>query len=308
MGGAGPGRRTFPVTASDRVPFPAATTRHAERIHHTMTDHAMPWDEQVAEEQAEAEGRVFFTDRDVPGLVARYREEAVDQLVRGARDAVVSWRDPDAVAAAADDLRSRVLSTVRVYAESARRERRPGRITSSTVAAELAVLGDAHAALVAASDAIKAGAEEARSIAGEIVAEVEPEKTKGTATVTVGDGHGQRLKVTRTQATKAVADPAAIIDVLVAANLAELSRMGDVSHVSVDSARWYAEGLRNGIAALLEIIGPPAWKTSALDALAKGLEAREEYDLAIKLGHAYGRVAHGEPKTKIERVPGEVTS
>lgn len=222
---------------------------------------------------------------------------AVVELAHGTRSAALAWRDPDTVARHADDLRARVLESVRVLADEARARRRTeGKVTSSTVAAELALLGDAHDALAAVSSAIRDGAEETRKIAGEIVLDVEPEREIGTASVRVGDGHGRDLKVTRSQASKASVRDDDVVDVIVA-NLvaeAELARDGDLATI--------ARGARAGIAQLRELVGPLGWKTTALDGFAKTLEDREEYDLAIRLGHAYGRVSVGEAKTKIERV------
>lgn len=219
---------------------------------------------------------------------------AVVELAHGTRSAALAWRDPDTVARHADDLRARVLESVRVLADEARARRRTeGKVTSSTVAAELALLGDAYDALSAVSSAIGDGAEETRKIAGEIVLDVEPEREIGTASVRVGDGHGRDLKVTRSQASKASVRDDDVVDVIVAALLLDARD---------EEARAIAAGARAAIAQLRELVGPLGWKTTALDGFAKTLEDREKYDLAIRLGHAYGRVSVGEAKTKIERV------
>lgn len=207
-------------------------------------------------------------------------------------DAAQLWRDRDAVAKYADEIRRGVLAGVRSIAARARAQRPEGRVTASTVAQEVSILGDAHDALEAVADAVRAGASEAKGILGDVVLEVEPERELGTASVRVGDGHGGELKVTRSQGTRVAADTDAILDVLAAS-------LGEDPELEIA----YARGVRAGFAALLALIGPPAWKTTALDELRKSLEAREEYDLAIRLGHAYGRVSNDRPPSvKLERV------
>lgn len=284
-----------------------------------MTD--MPWDESEddpcvpteAEAQTEAEQRggdeqeraaraeVDWFVADVQGPMS-----LPDRVGYDARDAALDWRDPDQARTAAQVTREAVLGQVRVLYDAELRGRkarleahRTDKVTSSVVAPELAFLASAATALDALSDAVKAGAVEARSIAGEVVLDVEPERELGTATVKVGTEHGT-VKATRTQATKPSVQDEAVVDVLVASLAGGLP---EGTEPIVEGG--YARGIRDGIAALLSLTSAPSWKTTALEALQRQLEAADEHDLAIRLGHAYGRVASGKPQTKLtyEAVP-----
>ena len=226
------------------------------------------------------------------------------RLAQGSARAVHVFRDPEAVRGLTRELQTDLLARLRQMDVDARAARREGRITASVVAPELQLWGDAYETLDAISRAIAAGAKEARALAGEVVAEVEPEKVHGSASVRVGDGHGQDVKVTRTQPTEVAADTDKILDVLVAAladALPDRKRTQALDVVAADGVA-YARGARDALTQLQQLVSPLKWKTTALDAWARRLDDAEQYDLGVRLGHAYGRVAKGNPTVKIERV------
>lgn len=222
----------------------------------------------------------------------------IAQLADDSAQAVALFRDPDAVRTLTRELGASLVERVQLLGADAKSRRVDGKVTQAVVAGEVQVLADAFDTLTAVSNAVKRGATEAQALLGDVVAEVVPEKADaGTGSIKVGDGHGADVKVTRTQGTKVEAQSDTIVDVLVSKLLTDAAGGGELT-----DAKAYAAGAREAIAALLELMSPPGWKTTALDALAKQLEDAQDFDNAIRLGHAYGRVAQGDPKTKVERV------
>jgi hypothetical protein len=135
-------------------------------------------------------------------------------------------------------------------------------------------------------------------MAGEVIVDVTPDaKAGGTHTVKVGTAAGE-VKVTRTQATKASVLDEEVVDVIVADHLGQM--IGD-GVTPTGTARHYAQGLRDGITFLRTLVGPLAWRTTDLEKWLRRLESVERHDLAIRLGHAFGRVSSGNPRTTIER-------
>ena len=231
-----------------------------------------------------------------------------EQIGVDVRLAVVDWTDPAQAAASASQARAAILRQVRELYQDKRDDRKPGKTatsgvtTSAQVAPELGFLAAASYALDAFADAVKAGSDEARGIAGDFVLEVQPEREVGTATVKVGTVNGT-VKATRTQATKPSVDTERIVDILVAdliSNLPEKSGSGETAA--------YAAGARAAIAGLLGVISPPSFKTTALDDWQRRLEANGEDDLAIRLAHAYGRVPTGDAKTKLTIEPAKAVA
>ena len=219
------------------------------------------------------------------------------------REALVDYRDRDAVDGLVQDVRLRVLTAVRVQYAEHRQVRpgfgMPGKPNATEVAAELRFLADAENVLGGLATSLKAGADEARVIAGHVILDVEPEREIGTASVSVGLPGGSTLKATRSQASKVEVRQDQIVDVLVAKLVGEYRPL---DNATVDERTGYARGGREAVAALLELVGPLSWKSTALDDLCRRLEGAGEDDLAIRLGHAYGRVSTGNPSTKLEVV------
>ena len=246
--------------------------------------------------EPEPAGFVIVDGEPLPeaGVIARLADDS--------EQAVALFRDPDAVRELTRSLTASLVLRVQMMHGTLKDVRPEGKVTQATVAPEVQLLADAYDTLTAVSKAVGTGAAEAQALLGDIVAEVVPDKADaGTGSVRVGDGHGSDVKVTRTQATKVQADTDVIVDVLVARMVTEHAATL-TPPVAMKEVKAYADGLRQGISALLGLISPPTWKTTALDALATRLEDAQDFDNSIKLGHAYGRVAQGDPKTKVERV------
>ena len=229
-----------------------------------------------------------------------------EQIGVDVRLAVVDWTDPAQAAASASQARAAILRQVRELYQDKRDDRKPGKTatsgvtTSAQVAPELGFLAAASYALDAFADAVKAGSDEARGIAGDVVLEVQPEREVGTATVKVGTANGT-VRAVRTQATKPSVDTDRIVDILVADLIGNLS-------VASPLVSAYAQGARDAVAGLLGVISPPSFKTTSLDDWQRRLEANGEDDLAIRLGHAYGRVPTGDAKTKLTIEPAKAAT
>jgi hypothetical protein len=212
--------------------------------------------------------------------------------------AVEDWRDPEVAARFADDVRTRVLEQVRAQYAPLLEARPEGRVVDATVAPEVSFLASAVTALDALAGAVKAGADEARSIAGEVLSDVKGEK--GTRTLKAADPYGP-IVLKRTTGSKMSTRDEDLLDVLVASLVGAAEDEDDAAARNPVWAVYYARGLRDGLAALLSLTSSPSWKSTALDALAKQLEEREEHALAIRLQHAYGRVDSGSPRITVER-------
>lgn len=239
-------------------------------------------------------------DEDGP---ARALATLPERLEGAAHEALVDYRDRDAVNGLVQDVRGRVLTAVRQEyavhlagrtAALLRRDGGASRPTSTDVAAELRFLADAENVLGGLADSLKAGADEARSIAGDVILDVDPDRELGTATVKVGVPGGT-LKATRSQSTKVEARGDEIVDVVVSMLVGNLEQHSPPP----GEVKAHAAGAREGIAAVLALCSAPSWKTTALDDLARRLEAAGEDALAIRLSHAYGRVASGKSSTKL---------
>ncbi len=223
--------------------------------------------------------------------------EVAVQVDTAAHDALLTLTNPDTVLAVATDARRRVLGTVRDLYERIRSARRPGRLTEAHIAPELVFLAGAADALDALADAIRAGAQEARSIAGDVIADVklaEQGDTRiGSVSLKVGVPDGSVISAKRTQPSKLDVNANAILDVLVPYKLVSAAANGYEPIA-------YATAFRDGCAHLMRLASL-SWRTSALDHLATQLEQADEHDLAIRLRHAYGRKPHGDPKIELKR-------
>ncbi len=253
------------------------------------------WDEPLPGMPDEPEGDVAAFEeapRSLPAL-AHATEEV-------ASDAVISLTTPDRVLQFATETRRHVVASVRQLYETCRRRRRPGRLTEAHVASELVFLAGAADALDALADAIRAGAQEARSIAGDVIADVklaEQGDTRiGTVSLKVGAPDGSVISAKRTQPSKLDVNAGVIVDVLAA----------QAASAALDDA-WtsrkthaYVAGVREGWRQAHQL-SSLSWRTSALDHLATQLEQADEHDLAIRLRQAYGRKPHGDPKIELKR-------
>ncbi len=254
------------------------------------------WDEPLpgVPDEPEGDGAAFEeTPRSLPAL-AHATEEV-------ASDAVISLTTPDRVLQFATETRRHVIASVRQLYEVCRYRRRPGRLTEAHVAPELVFLAGAADALDALADAIRAGAQEARAIAGDVIADVklaEQGDTRiGTVSLKIGAPDGSVISARRTQPSKLEINAETVTDVLIPALL-------ERDDVPPGHQAPFAFGARR-MAEQLQLLASLSWRTSALDHLATQLEQADQYDLSIRLRHAYGRKPHGDPKVELKREPGK---
>lgn len=206
--------------------------------------------------------------------------------------------DPLGLAKYTASVRDAVADVVRGRAE----ERKAGRPAEVTDQADLrpemiGAADDAEVLKRLGSVFIDSG-KIAEGIAGDLVAELPLKRGKPQRTVRMGDGHGFELTVNTAQPTEAFADLDDIIDVVATATIG-----GHGALPTANPVVEYAAGVREGIAALLEVLGAPKVKTTALDALATKLEGRDDGALAKRLRALYGRRDKGDPTVKIDRKP-----
>ena len=245
-----------------------------------------------------ATGRVFRVLDDAP--VDAPAENLPAVLAGAVGLAVRDWTNPDEVGPFAGRLRAGIVDYVQGRHVELVAERPEGkRLTTAAAQPELVFLAQSSATLDAIGDAVKAGAKEARDLAGEVLVDLNGERALkgGTVSERVSDQHGG-IRVTRTQATETVVDREQVVDVLVASLVDKLEKDG---LEDAGELRAYALGMRDGIAALVGLVSPLKWKTTAIDALVQELERRELEPLAIRLDHAQGKKPKGNPSTKVER-------
>ncbi len=257
---------------------------------------------------------VFEWDEPIPGMLDEPGLTVPDELGRGpsaevevqvdtaAHDALLTLTNPDTVLAVAIDARRRVLGTVRDLYERIRSTRRPGRLTEAHVAPELVFLAGAADALNALADAIRACAQEACSIAGDVIADLklaEQGDTRiRTVSLKVGAPDGSVISAKRTQSSKLDVQAETVVDVLSAYAVSREYEAGPPEDLTEVAA--FADGFRDACKRL-QVLASLSWRTSALDHLATQLEQADEHDLAIRLRHAYGRKPHGDPKIELKR-------
>lgn len=222
-------------------------------------------------------------------------------LARNGARAVELFRDPDAVQTLTRDARSVLIDRVRALANRAREQRDDGKATSATLAPELQLMADAHDTLAAIRDVFTAGALEAREISGELARELADDLRKSSS-VRVGDQHGTDVKVTRTVQTELRIDRDEIVDVLVAHIMSRMD-LASVPHgARAITANIAAVAVRDALRQYARIASAHSFKSTELDAYVRELESADEHALAIRLGHAYGRVSNGKETVKLERV------
>ena len=211
--------------------------------------------------------------------------------------ATLSYRDPDAVAVFAQDLRRTVRANVTRILDAAAGERiETDRPTPSTYAPELQVAADLAETLTEVADAVRSGVEVAHDRAALILDEFRKPHSR-SVTHTVADGHGRDLKVSAVQGTELSVDVDEVIDVLVeTAATSAADDLGAAAQVP------FRAGVRAGIDEVLTVLASPKFKSTALDQLVRDLQDAGETELGIRLSHAYGRVDKGEPRLKLERV------
>ena len=232
--------------------------------------------------------------------VENERRDVVALIADDSGRAVALFRDPDEVQRMSKALGEALVEQVRTVANEAKAPRlaKHGpkhKPTEVTVAEELRTLADARDTLTAVARAITTGAEEARALAGEVLAEVAPDERKAK-TIRLADGHGWDLKVVRSNPTEAVVELDQIQDVLAAWGLEQHAK-DKGEHFTLGFAR----GQRYAMEALLSVLTKPGVKTTALDALVRELEGAGQEDLALRLSHAYGRRSTGEPRIEMKR-------
>ena len=232
----------------------------------------------------------------------RMADTILDSLDAGGALALDWLRSPELVQNLTAALAPRLREELEVRAATAKAARAPGKVTEATVAHELGFLADAHTVLGAIGSTFTQAAKLAASMAGEVMVDVMPEAkvTGGTHTVKVGSSSGD-VKVTRTQATQASVRDDEVVDVLVADLIADRNSGEVLDKAPTGPLRHYAAGARDALMAFRQLMGPLPWRTSDLEKMQRRLEGLERHDLAIRLGHAYGRVASGNPRTTIKR-------
>lgn len=212
--------------------------------------------------------------------------------------------DSGALAAFTRRTRDLVVEVVAARAQE-RKAGRPDVVTDrSDLRPELIGAADDAEVLDRLAAVFVDGAKIAKGIAGDLLTELPPRADgKPVRTMRTGDGQGFELKVTTSPKSEAFADLDAIVDVVRADVVGRFApEVNDLAPVVIAHSA-HSRGVREGIAAILEVLGSPKVKTTALDELALQLEGRGEADLAKRLRAAYGRREVGEPSVKIERTP-----
>lgn len=209
-------------------------------------------------------------------------------------------------------IRDKAILAVNTRA-AARTAAREQNATGGVVTSELDIRDEALGAsgdadvLRAFGRAFNEAAKQGDVLTAELVGLLPPRPSGPRRSFTVADGHGFDLKATSSPNTKPFAELPEIIDVIVATLIARDTKAdGGESIKNPDGIRRYGEGLRDGIASILEVLAAPSVKTTALDALGKRLQAMGEIELARRLAVSYGRKEVGEPTVKIERTVSKV--
>lgn len=208
--------------------------------------------------------------------------------------------DPGALAAFTRAVRDRVTEVVRSRADDRKAAHRPDVVEDrSDLRLELVGAADDSEVLERLASSFTEGAKVAKGIAGDLILELPQRGARPIRTVKVGDGHGSELSVNVSVPTEAYAELDTIVDILATAEIA-----GSGTEPWGDGPTTYAAGVRQGMAALLEVLASPKVKTTALDSIRTNLEGRGEDALAKRLKAAYGRRDRDvDPTVKIERKP-----
>lgn len=194
--------------------------------------------------------------------------------------------DPALLHSTAADLKATILDAVRTRIE-ARRDAAPEKITDTADVRGMFVgaLADCDV-LDALAGAFRAGAVEAKLAAGEVLDELPPRGGKPRRSVSAADGHGFKVTVTRAPDVKLAVVDDEVDDVLASWLLNGREDAGE--------AAAYATGARDALAALRGLLSSsPAYRSTALDALATRLENDGCDPLAKRLRAAYSRQPTG---------------
>lgn len=251
-----------------------------------MTSETPPWEE-IPIEQVEP----ISLDGDAPDPVAL--DSMLSDLATDPRKLDhTAARIRDAAVAA---VRERAVDRFRIRALDLKGT--PPKTVSDVRHEAVGAAGD-HDVLFALGSAMLAGATEAKAIAGELVSELPGNRR----TLKVADGHGFELTIATSARRELSVNVDEIVDVIAA-----WSAAGYCGPEGKTAEYIYASGIREGIAALRELLSTtPAFRKTALDALATRLDGAGEETLAGRLRKAYGQVEKGEPSTKLERKPLDV--
>lgn len=215
-----------------------------------------------------------------------------------AHAAMLTFRDPASreawVRAARHEMSQRVDGLLTIATEQ--RIDAGDKALPVTLAPEARLVADIVDTLEGVKAIAQAGIDVAKGGAEALLAEHGPLKLMGSQSQRYPAGMGATIKVERSQRTETTIDADVIGDVIV----------GHLRDAYVDSADdgIYADGVRDGIAALLRLMPAPKWSVTAVRQLIAELEATEDQDAqtrAIRLTHAIGTRATGNPSVKITR-------
>lgn len=212
-----------------------------------------------------------------------------------------------------------VLEAVRARSD-ARRDARLTRLNGEPVESvsdlrrEIVGAADDAETLEAFAGIFMAGAKEAKGMAGDLLGELPLRRGKPPRSAKVGDGDGFELSVSATPRTELKVDADEVVEIMIAAlvSAATIATKADPAGgplaLTTMPVKVYAAGAREAVDMLRELLSStPSFRSTAIDALVKVLENREDDELAKRLRKAYGRVEVGEPSVKLERKPLEPT-
>lgn len=222
---------------------------------------------------------------------------AVDQLLDDLAEPVNLTRQTAS-------MRDTILDVVRTRATK-RRGARPEveKLSTTDVRREAVGAADDADVLGALAGVFKAGSDEAKQIAGEILDDLPGRAGKPPRSMRVADGRGFELAIAVSKRSELSVKHDEVDDVLAAKLVAEVAGT-DVVALGQMPVKPYAAGVRDGIAALRGVLASsPAYRSTALDSLVKQLQNLDDDDLAKRLTKAYGKVEKGEPSVKLERKP-----
>lgn len=222
-----------------------------------------------------------------------------DAIPGDAHDAMLTFRDPASrekwVRAARHEMSTRVDGLLTIATEQ--RIDAGTKALPVTLAPEARLVADIVETLEGVKSIAQAGIDVAKGGAEALLAEHGPLRQLGSQSQRYPAGIDQEIKVTRSQRTEATVDADVVVDVVT-----EHLRAGYVD--SADDGI-YADGVRDGMNAVLRLLRSQPWSQTAIKALIAEMEATEDQDAqtrAIRLTHALGVITSGNPTIKIERL------
>lgn len=219
--------------------------------------------------------------------------------------ATTSLTDLAVPGAVVTDLRQALVDRVGDVAAHAREARPAGPVTDVSVRGELVAMTLTGEQLRAAGAAFIDAAKAADTWAGDVLLEARPEvadalESKGGSTSLRYAAGGREFKVGVSQATQVWTNADAILDVIVSDLLDGVEDVAEAKAMA-DGARRMAEALLTGNGeGLAGLLSSPSYKITALTAYEIHLQGRGQDALANRLGAAYGKRPHGDPKVKVE--------